>query len=199
MKQFTCIVALLFVLHYAFAQIDSGIINDINRFQQELINEYKDPKASPLKPAEREKFGGIKFFALDTQYMVTAKFVKTPGEKIFEMPSSGKEKKLYVKYAEAQFSLHGKPYKLNIYQNIDLTKDRNYRDYLFIPFRDATSGKETYGGGRYIDLRIPYGDKIIINFNKAYQPYCAYTEGYNCPIPPRENYLPVKIEAGVRL
>ena len=92
----------------------------------------------------------------------------------------------------------GKEYKLNVYQSIDLLKDRKYRNYLFIPFRDATSGKETYGGGRYIELTIPRADTIMINFNLAYHPYCAYTEGYNCPIPPRENYLPVKIEAGVR-
>ena len=77
--------------------------------------------------------------------------------------SSGSEKKRFVKYAEAQFTLFDKPYTLNIYQNIELAKNRDYRDYLFIPFRDATSGKETYGGGRYIDLRIPYGEKIILN------------------------------------
>ena len=75
--------------------------------------------------------------------MVTAKFVRTPNEKIFEMPTSGKTQKLYVKYAEAQFTLKGNDYKLSIYQSIELAKNRNYRDYLFIPFRDATSGKET--------------------------------------------------------
>src|SRR6266498_1824731 len=90
------------------------------------------------------------------------------------MPTSGKIKKDYVKYGEVLFSLKKKQYKLSVYQSIDLLKNRKYRGYLFIPFRDATSGKETYGGGRYIDLTIPKTDTLIINFNFAYHPYCAY-------------------------
>ena len=81
---------------------------------------------------------------------------------------------------------------------MDLIKSTEYKDYLFIPFTDATNGAETYEGGRYIDLTIPATDKITLDFNKAYHPYCAYTDGYNCPIPPQENHVPVRIEAGVR-
>jgi len=198
MKRIILTFALLLVLHHTNAQNDSALLNDINRFQQGLLNEYSDPKHSPIKPGSKEKFKGIHFFTADLKYVVKAKFVRTKDEKVFEMPTSGTEKRLYVKYAEAVFTLLGKEYKLSIYQSIELAKNREYRDYLFVPFRDATSGKETYGGGRYIDLTIPYGETILINFNKAYQPYCAYTEGYNCPIPPKENYLPVKIEAGVK-
>ena len=91
-----------------------------------------------------------------------------------------------------------KEYKLNVYQSQELLKSAEYKDYLFIPFTDATSGNETYEGGRYIDLTIPTSDHALINFNKAYHPYCAYTDGYNCPVPPQENTLPIKIEAGVR-
>ena len=73
-----------------------------------------------------------------------------------------------------------------------------YKDYLFIPFTDKTSGIETYGGGRYIDLVLSdiVNKTCTIDFNKAYNPYCAYTAGYNCPIPPKENDLPVAIKAG---
>ena len=71
-------------------------------------------------------------------------------------------------------------------------------DYLFLPFLDATNGIETYGGGRYIDLSIPQGNQLTIDFNTAYNPYCAYNEKYSCPIVPRENYLPLKINAGVK-
>ncbi|MEP7320077.1 MAG: DUF1684 domain-containing protein [Panacibacter sp.] len=198
MKRIIFTFALLLTLYHSNAQNDSALVNDIKRFQQGLLNEYNDPKLSPIKPGSKEKFKGIHFFPSDSRYAVRAKFVRTKDEKIFEMPTSGTEKRMYVKYAEAVFTLQGKEYKLSIYQSVDLAKNREYRDYLFIPFRDATSGKETYGGGRYIDLTIPYGDSILINFNKAYHPYCAYTEGYNCPIPPRENTLPIKIEAGVR-
>ena len=77
-------------------------------------------------------------------------------------------------------------------------KTRGYEDYLFLPFRDETNGKETYGGGKYIDLRIPDGNEIVIDFNQSYQPYCAYNAyDYSCPIVPEENFLPLRIEAGV--
>jgi uncharacterized protein (DUF1684 family) len=178
---------------------DSSLLKDIKQFREELANEYSNAATSPLTQEAKKTFKGIHFYPVNLQYVVKAKFVRTPNEKIFEMPTSGSITKSYVKYGEAQFELNGKRHTLNIYQSIDLAKQRKYRDYLFIPFRDATSGKETYGGGRYIDLTIPPGDTVIINFNLAYHPYCAYTDGYNCPIPPRENTLPIKIEAGVKL
>jgi len=199
MKRLIIFFLAFFVLRFSYAQRDSApLVKEIVLFEENLNKEYKDPETSPLSKKERETFKDIIFFPVDLKYVVTAKFVRTPSEKVFGMPTSGNIKKNYVKYGETKFLLMGKEYKLNVYQSIDLLKDRKYRNYLFIPFRDATSGKETYGGGRYIDLTIPRADTIMINFNLAYHPYCAYTEGYNCPIPPRENYLPVKIEAGVR-
>lgn len=198
MKRFAVFVLLLGAMQFSFAQNDSFLIKEINQFQNDLNKEYTNPETSPLQKQERENFKGIHFSPVNLQYIVKAKFVKTPNEKIFAMPTSGNITKKYVKFGEVLFMLMGKQYKLNVYQSIDLAMQRKYRNYLFIPFRDATSGKETYGGGRYIDLTIPHTDSITINFNLAYQPYCAYTEGYNCPIPPRENYLPVKVEAGVR-
>ena len=74
-----------------------------------------------------------------------------------------------------------------------------FKDYLFLPFMDDTNGEQTYAGGRYIDLRIPEGNTLKIDFNKAYNPYCAYNEKYSCPIVPRENYLDVAVKAGVKV
>ncbi len=76
--------------------------------------------------------------------------------------------------------------------------DSVYKDHLFLPFTDLTSGEESYGGGRYIDLETTgiINNRLVIDFNKAYNPYCTYSDGYNCPIPPRENDLPVAIRAG---
>jgi hypothetical protein len=105
---------------------------------------------------------------------------------------------MYKKFAEALFVINGINCKLNIYQNIDLTKKPNYEDYLFLPFTDLTNGDESYGGGRYIDLKVSDSDTIIIDFNKAYNPYCAYNHKYSCPIPPAENTLSVEIKAGVK-
>ena len=194
----------LFVLFFlcavlpVFSQTDTAVINDTKRFQKELISEYQNPSTSPLSSKAKKTFKGIHFYAIDTKYAVNAKFVRTLNEKPFQMTTSSGMRKTYVKYAEVIFTLDEKEYKLNVYQSQDLLQSPEYKDYLFIPFTDATSGDETYEGGRYIDLNIPKGDHIIINFNEAYHPYCAYTEGYNCPIPPAENTLPVKVEAGVR-
>lgn len=105
----------------------------------------------------------------------------------------------YVKYGELHFDLQGRRFLLNIYQNIELIKTEGYEDYLFLPFSDETNGVETYGGGRYIDAAIPEGDSLTIDFNKAYNPYCAYNEKYSCPIVPRQNYLNTRIEAGVKM
>lgn len=198
MKHFFAFLICICVFENLLAQHDSAFLKDVSSFQKELVNEYSDPKTSPLSTEAKKDFKGIHFFVADEKFLVKAKFVRTQGEKAINMPTSGNITKSFVKYAEVEFELSGKEYKLNVYQSIELASQRKYRDYLFIPFRDLTSGKETYGGGRYIDLTIPQSDSIMINFNKAYQPYCAYTEGYNCPIPPRENYLPVKVEAGVR-
>jgi len=181
-----------------FSQTDTAVVNDTKRFQGELRTEYENPNTSPLSAKAKQNFKGIHFFPFNTKYAVDARFVRTPQEKPFQMSTSGGIRKTYIKYAEVFFMLDKKEYKLNVYQSQDLIKSAEYKDYLFIPFTDATSGKETYEGGRYIDLNIPQSDHILINFNKAYHPYCAYTDGYNCPIPPQENTLPIKIEAGVK-
>ena len=102
----------------------------------------------------------------------------------------------YVKYAEAEFELNGKKLKLNVYQNVKLAQNEKYKDYLFIPFKDFTSGETTYGGGRFIETEIPDGNILIIDFNKAFNPYCAYNHKYSCPIPPLENSLETEINAG---
>ncbi|MEP6844596.1 MAG: DUF1684 domain-containing protein [Panacibacter sp.] len=198
MKQIFFLLNYLLFINIGYTQTDTALLNDTRRFQKELLAEYTNASTSPLSAEAKKDFKGIHFFPVSNEYFITAKFTRTANEKIFEMPTSGKITKQYVKYGEVQFAIKGKEYTLGVYQSIALASQRQYRDYLFIPFRDATSGKETYGGGRYIDITIPQTNIVVINFNKAYQPYCAYTEGYNCPIPPRENYLPVKIEAGIK-
>ena len=160
--------------------------------------EYKDATTSPLKDKDRRHFSGLDFFKFDSTYVVMAHFVRTPHEKSFKMKTTTDRLPTYLKYGELTFNLKGTDFKLNIYQNQDLIKKEGYEDYLFLPFLDETNGLESYGGGRYIDARIPEGDTMIIDFNKAYNPYCAYNEKYSCPIVPRENYLKTRIEAGVK-
>ena len=198
MKKVLFILSFVCAALISFSQTDTAVINDTRRFQNGLVAEYANAKESPLSAKAKKTFKGIHFYPFSEKYVVNAKFVRTPHEKPFQMSTSSGMRKTYTKYAEVFFTIDGKEYKLNVYQSQDLLQSADYKDYLFIPFTDATSGHETYEGGRYIDLSITNSDHILINFNKAYHPYCAYTDGYNCPIPPQENTLPIKIEAGVR-
>jgi uncharacterized protein (DUF1684 family) len=114
------------------------------------------------------------------------------------MKTSTDRKPVYVKYGEAHFSIDGQSFKLNIYKNIELSKKKEYKDYLFLPFSDLTCGNESYIGGKYIDMKIPQGDTIVIDFNMSYNPYCAYSPKYSCPKVPLENDLKIEIRAGVK-
>ncbi|MFZ9005138.1 MAG: DUF1684 domain-containing protein, partial [Robiginitalea sp.] len=100
-------------------------------------------------------------------------------------------------FGKLTFKFEGTTYVLEVYQSPELLSKPDYEDYLFLPFTDDTNGVETYDGGRYIDLRIPEGDSILIDFNKAYNPYCAYNPSYSCPLVPPANHLPLSIPAGV--
>ena len=104
----------------------------------------------------------------------------------------------YIKYGIVEFQIKGRTHKLNIYQNLDLLEEDGYEDYLFLPFLDNTNGEGSYAGGRYVESSIPDSDTLIIDFNTAYNPYCAYNDKYSCPIVPRENYVDENIMAGVK-
>lgn len=177
---------------------DIKLIESAKEFQRKLDREYADPDLSPLEEKDRKVFKGLDFFEIDPDYIVQAEFVRTPSESPFAMKTSSDKIKIYVKYGELYFNLKGEDLRLNLYQSQDLVNDPEYFDYLFLPFTDPTNGISTYGGGRYIDFRIPESNEVILDFNKAYNPYCAYSGNYSCPIPPKENDLPVEIIAGVK-
>ncbi len=166
-------------------------------FQRNLNAEFKDASKSPLKKKDRKNFKGLDFFKFDSLYVVQAVFTKSTNEKPFQMKTTTDRLPTYLKYGEVSFDLKGESITLNVYQDQDLLKEEGFEDYLFLPFLDDTNGDESYGGGRYIDLSIPDGDLITIDFNTAYNPYCAYDEKYSCPIVPRENYTNIEIRAGV--
>jgi uncharacterized protein (DUF1684 family) len=167
-------------------------------FQKELNAEFASKDKSPLEAADRATFKGLDFFPVSDKYFVVAEFVRTENEKPFPMKTSTERRPMYEKYGEISFTLDGKPLKLNVYRSIDLSQKEEYKDELFLPFSDLTSGNESYLGGRYIDLKIPDGNTLAIDFNKAYNPYCAYNHRYSCPAVPQENDLTVAIRAGVK-
>jgi uncharacterized protein (DUF1684 family) len=173
-------------------------IAEIKAWQEELNREFADSAESPLSAEDRARFHGLDFYPIDIRYRVLARFDRTPNENQFGMKTTTERRPTYVRYGIAYFTLFNKDFKINIYQNIRLSKTDKYKDYLFMLFTDLSSGKETYAGGRYIDLRIPSIDSIIIDFNKAYNPYCAYNHKYSCPIPPEEDHFDVELLAGCK-
>ena len=180
------------------AQTEKENIASIKKFQKELNTEYLNPKETPLRGDNLKNFKKHPFFPINLKYRVTAKFVKTENPVPFELPTSSRKFKQYQEYGKATFELDGKSFTLTLYQSLDLMKMEKYKDHLFLPFRDETNEKETYGGGKYMDLKIPSGKEIVLDFNQSYQPFCAYNAfDYNCPIVPEENKLPIRIEAGV--
>jgi hypothetical protein len=168
------------------------------KFQKTINAEYADAKTSPLMADDLKTFRALDFYPINGNFFVNAKFVKAVNEKPFEMKTSTNRKPKYIKYGTVFFTIGGKALQLNVYQDVELSKSDEYKDYLFLPFSDKTCGKESYIGGRYIDLKIPNGKTITIDFNQSYNPYCAYNHKYSCPIVPLENDLNIEIKAGVK-
>ncbi len=183
----------LLVSHSGFSQIPYS--NKIAAHREEYKAGFLKSPKSPLK---KDDLPYLRFFEPDSTYQVEATVQRTPQAEPFELPTYDGKKKTYVKYAILLFRLKGNPYELTLYRSLQLAQLPQYRDYLFLPFKDATNGKSTYGGGRYMDLRVGNikDGKLLLDFNKAYNPYCAYSDGYACPIPPKENQLTVSVEAG---
>ncbi|TVT37257.1 DUF1684 domain-containing protein [Hymenobacter setariae] len=169
-------------------------------FQQKINHEFSDPAESPLSAAERAAFKSLPFYPVAYQYCVVAKLVRDSTALPFGMPTSANQLHMYRKYGELRFELNGQPQRLTVYQSLALLQKPGFADYLFLPFTDLTNGHGSYGGGRYIDLRIPPAGTTLItlDFNCAYNPSCAYSHAYSCPIPPAENRLAVAIPAGVQ-
>lgn len=197
-KKSTWFIALIIMAFACNNTQEKAYISEIQAWQDTINLEFKDTTESPLTKENYKVFDGLEFYKIDPKYKILAKFIRTPEELPFGMKTTTDRLPVYVKYGEAYFVLDHTQCKLNIYQNQDLIKKEEYRDYLFIPYLDLTSGKGSYGGGKYLDLRIPHGDSILLDFNKAYNPYCAYNHRYSCPIPPYENTLKVEIRAGVK-
>jgi hypothetical protein len=149
---------------------------------------FRTSAESPV--TDKTAFKGLVYFAPDPAYRLTARLepFADKTQKLVVRMSDGSEE-VYEKFAHAVFNLNGETYRLLI------VKLENTYSILF---RDATSGKQTYGGGRYIELAPDQitNNRVILDFNMAYNPYCAYNPNYSCPIPPTENKLPIAIKAG---
>ncbi|TDW51362.1 hypothetical protein EV144_10135 [Flavobacterium sp. 270] len=191
------VLVLLLTINFGFAQKNFKK-SDVEKFQKKINAEFADAKTSPLMTEDLKTFKALDFYPINKTFFVNAVFEKAKNEKVFEMKTTGTRTPQYIKYGTVTFKINGASYHLNVYRNIELSKTPEYKNHLFLPFSDLTCGKESYIGGRYIDLEIPKGNTIAIDFNQAYNPYCAYSYKYSCPIVPLENDLKVAIKAGVK-
>jgi uncharacterized protein (DUF1684 family) len=155
---------------------------------------FKTHQRSPLTSADKMRFKGLKYYPFDSQYVFSSQIeryilhINNPKYYATFLTNKGTNKR-YIRYGKTQFKLNGKDYTIEVYKSI-------LSDMLFIPFKDMTNGKETYEGGRYIDAEILSGYRMMLDFNMAYHPSCAYNEKFICALPPKENMLEIEIKAG---
>lgn len=183
---------LLFFLAKTFIAIGQNNYKDsIKVFIDKYVNDHQVVLGDDKKLLE--------FYPANEKYRIHARFEKVKNGKWFSMETSGNSRQVYRVYGTIHFTINDTTARLNLYQSQRLMSIEEHKDHLFLPFTDLTSGEGTYEGGRYIDLEITdvRNNSVTIDFNKAYNPYCAYvSDKYNCPIPPKENYLPIAILAG---
>lgn len=162
-----------------------------SKFKQSFL---KDPR-SPLDSTDLME---VHFLPAQPEYRVECTVMQVEDATPFQMATYSGITKPYRLFAYTMCPLPDGDVTLEVYESLSLPNAPVYRDHLFLPFMDATNGEVTYGGGRYIDLKKSkiIGNKLIIDFNKTYNPWCAYSDGYNCPIPPKANHLEIAISAG---
>jgi uncharacterized protein (DUF1684 family) len=179
-------------------QTDKSYINSNSEYQKNQNDFFKDASRSPLKSKDLKDFKGLDFFSIDSSYIVKAKLFRTPNTSFFGMKTTTERITKERVFGILSFIIDNQPFELNVYQGESAGEEDVDTNYLFLPFLDESNGLTTYGGGRYIDLYVPVGDTLIIDFNQAYNPFCAYNDKYSCPIVPRENYIPLNVMAGVK-
>ena len=173
----------------------------VDEFRQGKDADFKEAQDSPIPATERPGFSGLRYFPPDPALRLVATVELLAGGEILHMQTSDSQEREYERYALLRFTLDGQEYHLTAYRTPDADDDESW----FVPFRDAQAGKETYGAGRYLEIAPPHAhgaqgatdaQHVTLDFNLAYNPYCAYNPYYSCPLPPAENTLPIAIRAG---
>lgn len=173
--------------------VDKGYDEQIAKERMEKDEFMRKDEGSPFADSVTS-FTGLKYFAPDPAYRIVADLEPVEEKKVVVLQTNDNQQQNYVEYARARFRLNNTDCQLLILEVID---NGPFRGTLFLAFADQTSAFETYGAGRYLDVeKVPGARTITLDFNKAYNPYCAYTESFSCPLPPRENILAVAIKAG---
>lgn len=193
--------ALLIILTIAFFSASCATLQYKKEIKEHRIAYKEDFQNSDHAPLKGSQLNDMAFYPADDKYVVKAKVIINESPENYDIETSSGMKKSFYTYGHAEFTLDDMIIKLELIRNLKVIQMPQYKDYLFLAFKDLTNGEDTYGGGRYIDLYISEIEEghITIDFNKAYNPYCAYSDGYNCPIPPASNYINLEIKAGEKM
>lgn len=171
------------------------LMSELEQHRLEKDEFFRTGERSPIPEERRDDFNGLNYYPVDSAYVVTATFTPNADLQTFKMATTQSDLRDAVRMGTLRFSIAGTECSLTAYQFVG-----KHSDHYFLPFLDATSGSETYGTGRYLDIPIREGAlEYVIDFNEAYNPYCAYNESYSCPVTPAENTLPVAIKAGEKV
>lgn len=169
-----------------------GRVQELKTFREKRNQFFKEDPHTPLKESDRKSFRGLRYYPIDLKYAMLGRIERYPLEQkplYVNLPTSKGTEKKYVKYGRFKFRWMGKEYTLQIYRTLG-------GGDLFLPFRDKTSEQETYPMGRYLNIESMPEGRVLIDFNRAYNPYCEYNEQFTCPYAPEENWLPFEIRAG---
>ena len=174
-------------------QNDLSFANEYNELRSTKDIFFKDDPSSPLLEEDKVNFKELKYYDPDPKYKFAGTVQKYEAPEVVEMLTSTSELRKFYKYGYFNFEIDGSEHSLQLYKPVD---DSGHDPYYFIPFKDKTNITETYGAGRYLDIPVAESDSITVDFNLAYNPYCAFSPYFSCPLPPRENHLSVEIRAG---
>jgi len=181
------------------AQTMSSYEIEVQDYRDSIDRIFADSATSILLAEDLQDFYGLHYYNIDESYRVRAKFRKLIFKKKFLMVTSTDRMPQYRRYGVLKFKLGNSKHKLTLYQNLDYVQKHPEYDGLFCPFIDSSKHLQSYGGGRYLDFHLKDLSKSVwIDFNRSYNPYCAYNYRYSCPIPPKENHLKVSIPAGIQ-
>ena len=199
MKNVILGICCLLVLSQSCLAQDEDYETEIRVYRALQNAEFRDPQKSPLSAEQMENFIKHDFFPIDEAYKVNARFEATPDARPFPMSTSTGGKQIYRRLGILHFELNGKPQTLETYLQVRRFMPQGQKEIIFLPVVDLTNGNETYGAGRYLHFEgVPQGTTWTIDFNKLYNPYCAYNDKYECPLVPAANHLDLKVKAGVK-
>ncbi|KAA9332105.1 DUF1684 domain-containing protein [Hymenobacter busanensis] len=189
-------LGLLVVLGYIASDLlisDDQYAYKLRQERKQKNEQFRSHRDSPLPEELHEKFDSLHYYPIDRAWRLTARLERLPAGDTLSLALTDGGADKYTRFARATFEWQGQPQTLTLLRRVSKTDST-----LFVPFTDKTNGRGSYGGGRYLDVETPArrDREVVLDFNRTYNPYCAYGGNFACPMPPKENWLTVEVPVG---